>query len=76
MITCVFYRARIVSDLDKKVSGSFDLSNATFVLMAANVYYQEGNLDSALKLLHQSDDLEWYDYCILLFLVSHLLIMT
>ncbi|XP_067929240.1 coatomer subunit epsilon-like [Watersipora subatra] len=51
-------RARIVTDLDKKVSGSFDLSNATFLLMAANIYYFEGNLEAALKLLHQSDHLE------------------
>ena len=56
---CCLNRSRIVSDLDKKCAGSLDLSNATFLLMAANVYYHEGNLDAALKVLHQSDDLEW-----------------
>ena len=54
-----FYRPTIVQDLDKKLSGSFDLGNTTFVLMAASVYYQEGNVESALKALHQVDDLEW-----------------
>jgi len=51
-------RSRTVTDLDKKCAGSLDLSNSTFLLMAANIYYHEGNLDAALKVLHQSDDLE------------------
>lgn len=53
------FRTKIVADLDRKVSGSYDLSDSTFLLMAANIYYYEGNLDSALKVLHQSDNLEW-----------------
>lgn len=43
------------------MAGSYDLSNATLILMSAYVYYYEGTLDSALKILHQSDDLEWYE---------------
>lgn len=53
------YRSTIVQDLDKKLSGSFDLGNTTFILMAASIYYEEGNMESALKSLHQVDDLEW-----------------
>merc|ERR1719228_3148459 len=40
------------------MSGSVDLSNSTFLLMAASIYYHEQNYDSALRTLHQSDNLE------------------
>ncbi|KAF6023473.1 COPE [Bugula neritina] len=50
---------RMLADyLSNEINSSYDLSDATFILMAANVYYLEGNLDAALKILHQSDDLE------------------
>lgn len=52
------FRPKLVAELDKKVSGSFDAGLTTFVLMAANIYYLEGNFEAALKLLHQSEDLE------------------
>ncbi|XP_050400365.1 coatomer subunit epsilon isoform X2 [Patella vulgata] len=51
-------RDGIVRDLDSKVSGSVDVSNSTFLVMAASIYYQEQNTDAALRTLHQSDNLE------------------
>ena len=41
------------------MAGSVDLSNSTFLLMAASIYYHEQNTDAALRVLHQSDNLEW-----------------
>ncbi len=37
-----FYRDSILSDLDKKMSGSVDVSNSTALLMAASIYFHEG----------------------------------
>jgi len=51
-------REAIVSELDAQMSGSVDMSNHTYLLMAASVYYHEQNYDSVLRTLHQSDDLE------------------
>ncbi|GFN79690.1 coatomer subunit epsilon-like [Plakobranchus ocellatus] len=51
-------RDAITRDLDSKMSGNVDLSNNTFLLMAASVYYHEQDYDSALRTLHQSDNLE------------------
>ncbi|XP_033750187.1 coatomer subunit epsilon-like [Pecten maximus] len=51
-------RDSLVRDLDSKMSGSFDVSNSTFLVMAASIYYHEQNYDSALRTLHQSDNLE------------------
>jgi hypothetical protein len=38
---CFLVRDGIVRDLDAKMAGSVDLSNSTFLLMAASVYFQE-----------------------------------
>ncbi|CAL1537531.1 unnamed protein product [Lymnaea stagnalis] len=48
----------ILRDLDSKMSGNVDLSNNIFLLMAGSIYYHEQNYDSALRTLHQSDNLE------------------
>ncbi|ELU05413.1 hypothetical protein CAPTEDRAFT_124722, partial [Capitella teleta] len=51
-------RDRLVTELDAKMSGNVDVSNSTALLMAGSVYYHHGNLDAALRALHQSDSLE------------------
>ncbi|KAL8591244.1 hypothetical protein ACOMHN_017568 [Nucella lapillus] len=51
-------RDQIVHDLDTKMAGSVDISNSIFVLMAGSIYYHEQNTDAALRVLHQSDNLE------------------
>ncbi|XP_074650759.1 coatomer subunit epsilon-like [Tubulanus polymorphus] len=51
-------RDSIIRDLDNKMSSSVDLSNSTFPLMAASIYYHEQNYDSALRVLQQSDQID------------------
>ncbi|XP_072038590.1 coatomer subunit epsilon-like [Amphiura filiformis] len=51
-------REKVVQDLDSKMSSSVDISNDTFLLMAAAIYYHEENFDAALRCLHQSESLE------------------
>ncbi|ESP00507.1 hypothetical protein LOTGIDRAFT_157712 [Lottia gigantea] len=51
-------RESIVKSIDSKMTGSVDISNNTFLLMAASIYYHEQNSDAALRSLHQSDNLE------------------
>ncbi|XP_077187750.1 coatomer subunit epsilon [Paroedura picta] len=51
-------RDAIVAELDKKMAKSMDISNRTFLLMAASVYFHEQNPDAALRALHQGDSLE------------------
>ncbi|KAE8632525.1 hypothetical protein XENTR_v10001566 [Xenopus tropicalis] len=51
-------RDAIVSDLDKKMAKSVDITNSTFLLMAASIYFHDGNTDAALRALHQGDSLE------------------
>nr|XP_032824382.1 coatomer subunit epsilon [Petromyzon marinus] len=48
----------VLNELERKMAGSVDVSNANFLLMAASVYIHEGNTDAALRTLHQSDKLE------------------
>ena len=51
----------LVSSLDAEVtSGSLDASNTTLLVVAATVLYAENNLESALRVLHSSDELECY----------------
>ncbi|XP_072012367.1 coatomer subunit epsilon-like [Engystomops pustulosus] len=52
-------RDAIVSELDKKMAKSVDVANTTFLLMAAAVYFHDGNTDAALRTLHQGESLEW-----------------
>uniref|UniRef100_A0A8D2QPE7 Coatomer subunit epsilon n=1 Tax=Zosterops lateralis melanops TaxID=1220523 RepID=A0A8D2QPE7_ZOSLA len=53
-------RDSIVAELDKKMSKSLDVTNCTFLLMAASIYCHHQNPDSALRALHQGDSLEWF----------------
>ncbi len=55
----LFFRDAIVAELDKKMAKSVDVSNTTFLLMAASIYLHEMNTDAALRTLHQGDSLEW-----------------
>ena len=41
LISHFFYRDSLVRDLDGKMSGSYDVSNITFLLMAASIYYHQ-----------------------------------
>ncbi|XP_012883857.1 PREDICTED: coatomer subunit epsilon [Dipodomys ordii] len=51
-------RDTIVADLDREMSRSVDVSNTTFLLMAAAIYFHDQNPDAALRALHQGDSLE------------------
>ncbi|XP_075467294.1 coatomer subunit epsilon [Ascaphus truei] len=51
-------RDAIVSELDKKMAKSVDVTNTTFLLMAASIYFHDSNTDAALRALHQGDSLE------------------
>lgn len=51
-------RETILAELDSKMGASLELSNSTFLLMAASILFQENNTDAALRILHQSDALE------------------
>ncbi|XP_014665179.1 PREDICTED: coatomer subunit epsilon-like isoform X2 [Priapulus caudatus] len=51
-------RDALLKTLDSKMSASLDISNHTFLLMAASVYCHEQNHDAALRVLHQSENLE------------------
>lgn len=53
-------RENIVANLDQQVSGNVDISNHTFVIVAASIYYLEQNYDSALRILNEADHLEWW----------------
>nr|CAG4642678.1 EOG090X0A8E [Evadne anonyx] len=51
-------RESIVIKLDEEISGNVDASNYVFLLVAATIYYNETSFETALKVLHQSDNLE------------------
>jgi len=51
-------RESIVVKLDEEISGNVDASNYVFLLVAAIIYYNEASFETALKVLHQSDNLE------------------
>lgn len=51
-------REKILLELDSAMSGNVDVSDSTFLLMSASIYYHDGNFDAALRTLHQSDALE------------------
>ncbi|KAM9242955.1 coatomer subunit epsilon isoform 2-T2 [Dugong dugon] len=52
-------RDEVVAHLDREMSRSVDVTNTTFLLMAASIYLHDGNPDAALRALHQGDSLEW-----------------
>jgi len=51
-------RESIVLKLDEEISSNLDVSNYVFLLVAATIYYNEASFETALKVLHQSDNLE------------------
>jgi len=51
-------RDKIVQNLEGKMGSSVDVSNSTFMLMAASIYFHEQNYDSALRVLHSSEAIE------------------
>uniref|UniRef100_A0A8C3X937 Coatomer subunit epsilon n=1 Tax=Catagonus wagneri TaxID=51154 RepID=A0A8C3X937_9CETA len=51
-------RDAIVAELDREMSRSVDVTNTTFLLMAASIYFHDQNPDAALRTLHQGDSLE------------------
>uniref|UniRef100_A0A8C0TEV4 Coatomer subunit epsilon n=3 Tax=Canis lupus TaxID=9612 RepID=A0A8C0TEV4_CANLF len=51
-------RDSIVVELDREMSRSVDVTNTTFLLMAASIYFHDQNPDAALRTLHQGDSLE------------------
>uniref|UniRef100_A0A8I6AHM5 Coatomer subunit epsilon n=1 Tax=Rattus norvegicus TaxID=10116 RepID=A0A8I6AHM5_RAT len=55
-------RDSIVLELDREMSRSVDVTNTTFLLMAASIYFHDQNPDAALRTLHQGDGLECLGY--------------
>jgi len=51
-------REEMVADLDAKMSGNVDVSNYVLLLVAGTIYLHVGQPESALKVLHPSDNLE------------------
>nr|CAG4652024.1 EOG090X0A8E [Triops cancriformis] len=51
-------RDTVVNKLDQQISGNLDLSNNHLLLGIATIYFNDGNVESALKVLHQSENLE------------------
>lgn len=52
-------RVSIVTQLEEQLSSNnLDLNNTTLLIVAANIFYKENNFEAALRVLHQSDDLE------------------
>lgn len=47
-----------MAELDREMSRSVDVTNTTFLLMAASIYFHDQNPDAALRTLHQGDSLE------------------
>ena len=48
----------ILQSLEEKLSGNVDVENKTLPIVAASVYYHEGNFDAALRVLHSIESLE------------------
>ncbi|KAK1152486.1 coatomer subunit epsilon-like [Acipenser oxyrinchus oxyrinchus] len=51
-------RDAIVAELDKRMGKSVDVSNTSFLLMAASIYFHDSNTDAALRTLHQGESIE------------------
>jgi len=51
-------REAIVAKLDKLLTGKVDIENHVLLLMGGIIFLHENNLESALRLLHLSDNLE------------------
>ena len=53
------FRPTVVSELEAQLSGNVDLSNTALLVVAATIYCHEENYEGALRVLNQSDALEW-----------------
>nr|CAG4648100.1 EOG090X0A8E [Moina brachiata]SVE93153.1 EOG090X0A8E [Moina brachiata] len=51
-------RQDIVQKLELEYSGNFNIENHVALIVAGTILYLEGSLESALKILHQSNNLE------------------
>lgn len=51
-------RDAVLAELDNQMSGSFDGSNYVLLVVAATIYLHVGQPESALRVLHSSDNLE------------------
>jgi len=54
------FRESIVLKLDEMISGNIDINNYVLLLVAGTIYFNENSYETALKVLHQSNHLEWY----------------
>jgi len=48
----------ILSELESKANAGVSAENSLFFLMSGYIYMKDGNYDSALRMLHQTEDLE------------------
>ena len=53
------FRDTIVAKLDQQISGNIDVENFTFCISAGTIYFNEASYEIVLKVLHQSEHLEW-----------------
>lgn len=51
-------RDALVAELEAEMSGNVDVTNTTLLLVAATIFFQEGNYEAALRVVHPSDHLE------------------
>nr|CAG4646444.1 EOG090X0A8E [Macrothrix elegans] len=51
-------RNEITVQLDEQVSTNLNSNNYLFLIVASTIYYNEGNFENVLKIMHQSDHLE------------------
>ena len=58
------FRDQIVEKLDKEMSAGFDTNDVTKIIVAGSIYYHIGNFESALRVLRQAENLEWYVFAI------------
>ena len=61
---CIYFvlspnRQTVVNELESQLSGSVDLTNTALLIVAATIYSHEDNYEAALRVLNQSDALEW-----------------
>ncbi|KAL3277008.1 hypothetical protein HHI36_012370 [Cryptolaemus montrouzieri] len=57
-------RDGILAYLDQQLTGSANVPNDSFALVAATIYSNENNLEAAYRVLHSSDCLEAYAFII------------
>jgi hypothetical protein len=53
-------RDALVEKLDKMIAGGFTSEDVTLIVVAGTIYHHMANYETALRILHQGDHLEWY----------------